>query len=382
MAWSLSPAEYALTVEKIAKINARAAKRGFTGLLEVIGERTEETYVNEVGLETTEIVYKTTISGEPPKYNGWQLLAALDFEPGGLIVRTAPGIESINRDGLEPGKCDHCGHNRQRRYSYVVSDGTKTLQVGSTCLKDFLGWSASVCFIDTEEASETIGGFCGTGERTFAVETVLAAAWAAIKTDGFVPASDYSRTPTKITVCDILMPPRAEKRAREIRERYGQAFNDAPEMAAKVRSFILSDDFNGGSEYVTNLKVLCGSEEISPRHFGLLASAPQAMAKAQERTLIREREKSEIVNEYVGTVKERITIQAKVKAVRWIDSDWGSTTLYTLVSKTGHVFKWFASKDALGEEPTEEYQEITGTIKKHDEYNGMKSTVLTRCKVG
>ena len=38
------------------------------------------------------------------------------------------------------------------------------------------------------------------------------------------------------------------------------------------------------------------------------------------------------------------------KAIRYLDSDYGSTTLYTMITEDGNVVKWFASNDILGEE--------------------------------
>jgi hypothetical protein len=66
--------------------------------------------------------------------------------------------------------------------------------------------------------------------------------------------------------------------------------------------------------------------------------------------------------------------------VRPIEGDYGTTYLYTLrEDATGNVFKWFASREALGD-ATGRTLQLQGTVKKHEEYNGLKSTVLTRCK--
>jgi hypothetical protein len=41
------------------------------------------------------------------------------------------------------------------------------------------------------------------------------------------------------------------------------------------------------------------------------------------------------------------------------------------------MLTWFASKGVLQEGDT---VLLTGTVKKHDEYNGQKQTIMTRCK--
>jgi len=373
--WALTADELVLTRDKVAKINERAVKRGFTGRLEVVANREERT--REVsGFTVTEIVYVTSIEGEPPSYNGWTFLASLDVIESGFIVRTAPGVESIDRDGLEPGKCDHCGINRYRKKSFIVSDGTKQLQVGSSCIKDFLGWNASVVFITEQDLDGPISGFCGTGARYFTIESVLAVAWACVTQFGFVRSYDTGSTRDKVSA--VLDP--FNKESRELSEAIKPLAKDAEPMAKKLREFILSDDFAGKSEYVENLKVLCSGDSVSFAHFGLLVSAPQAYARHMEKTFIKEREKTESVNEWVGSVKEKLTLNVRIKAIRFIQTDYGTTTLYTMVSDTGHAFKWFSSTGAFGDNETEEFFTIQGTVKKHEEYNGYKSTVITRCK--
>lgn len=113
---NLLPAEYLATVEKIAKINARARKRGFTGRLEVTGERT--VHVNtgdplpfpDLPMFAEVVRYETTITGEAPCYEGWEFLAALDSlttadGASEWIVRCAPGVtdDSVDRRALRPG---------------------------------------------------------------------------------------------------------------------------------------------------------------------------------------------------------------------------------------------------------------------------------------
>jgi hypothetical protein len=119
---------------------------------------------------------------------------------------------------------------------------------------------------------------------------------------------------------------------------------------------------------------------VSAQYLGMIVSAPQAWARYNEQILIKQRD-SAVVNEHVGDIKDKLTLNVKIKAVRWIPGDYGSTTLYTLISDTGHMFKWFASRDALGEDVTDVFQKVTGTVKKHEVWQGQKATILTRVKV-
>jgi hypothetical protein len=380
--WKLTPYELELTRAKIDKINARAAKRGFTGRFDLTATRMERSE-RVGGFDVTEILYETSITGEPPSYGGWTLVAALDFDDqAGLIVHTAPGVDTVDRTQIKEGHCTHCQQRRRRTRSYLVqSDTGQTLQVGSTCIKDFLGWSGNVVFLsDSDVSADLESCIGGEGWRYYSTESVLAVAWAVITKHGFVRTSDYYSMPTRDRVSFVLWPPsKLSNDDRAVLAEYKDLVPQAADMAAKVRAFILSDAFAGDNEYVLNLKALCRADMVSGQYLGMVASAPQAWARHNEQTLIKERD--HIVNEYVGGVKDKLTLKVKIKAVRFIPSDYGSTTLYTLMDDTGHMFKWFASRDALGGDVTDTFQTITGTVKAHEEYQGQKSTVLTRVKV-
>lgn len=376
--------ELAATLEKVEKINARAAKRGWTGRLTVEHETAEVTEENEAGIEVTRKVFLVQITGTPPKYEGWTFLAVLDWHSAGgeLITRMAPGVDfegTIDRTNLRPGACDHCGMVRDRKDIYLVrNDEGRTLQVGSTCIKDFLGWSAMPCFISQDDSDAVFEGTGASGRWVdFAVEDVLAIAWALIKRDGFRPASfDNS---TKWDVLSVLDPrgERQKKFAQDIRAEVAAA----RPQAEQIRAYVLSDDFKGDSEYVVNLRVACRANYITARAFGLVVSAPQAWARAIERDLTRKAEKAALCNEHVGAVGDKLELTVTVKAIRPVDNGFGTSYLYMMTDAAGHAIRWFSSSKALGDEVTGELVTIKGTVKKLDEYNGAKQTVLTRCKV-
>ena len=81
---------------------------------------------------------------------------------------------------------------------------------------------------------------------------------------------------------------------------------------------------------------------------------------------------------YPAAEKERIrNITAKVDNIRGFEGAYGYTSVYTFTSEN-YVFVWMTSKCdvnlAIGQTV-----DLTGTIKKFDEYMGVKNTYLTRC---
>lgn len=373
-----------MTREKVAKINARAAKKGLAGTLTMTAEEVTVVEVDEVTKIRTEYtMYDVEIQGNAPAFNGWEFVAKLDWDANaGLIVRSIPGAVAVDRESLRQGWCDHCKTTRQRLVTYVVrhqEDGHQ-IQVGSSCLKDFTGQYTTIAFPEFKGDDDEEGGFFGgSGEREYNPLTVLAVAWACVKLEGFKPASNFGDT-TKGDVRTALSPSKS-KSDREWAAKIAPLADEAAGKAKELLAFILSDDFSGTSDYVLNMKAVAAGKMVSARNIGLLASAPQAWAKHQERTLIREREASVYAaSEFIGSEKERLELTVEVKAIRYLESDYGSTTLYTMITEDGNVVKWFASSEKLGEETGARFV-IRGTVKAHKEWEGMKSTQLTRCSV-
>lgn len=376
--------EYQATVERVAKINLRAVRRGWTGRLTVTAEEITETRKDDLGFEITEHFWDTTIGGDAPSYNGFRLLATLAWDSeSGLITRTAPGVDTIDRSGLREGWCDHCKINRHRNDTFLVrnEETGEQHQVGSTCIKDFLGWHANPVFLDSQSVTEEVGAGGGFGgERRWSVETILAVSWAVVQAFGFHKADGYSGTPTKYTVLDVLDP--HGESARNLARDLAPYVEQAAGQAKLIREFLLSDRFAGGGEYVANLKAVARAESASARNIGLLASAPQAWARAMEREVRREQEKAQLVNEfYPAADGTKIKVSVAVKSIRYLENAYGTTTVYTLVTDDGYVLLWYASRSALGDESDGTVFTLQATVKGQDEWNGYKRTKITRAKV-
>src|ERR1017187_7260887 len=311
----LTPQELALTEDKIAKINDRAAKRGWTGRLTVEATPADRTTTNVAGFTTTEILFDVRIGGSPPSYDGYTFLATLDWDQNaGLVVRTAPGVVSVDRTDLKPGACAHCKTDRYRVHTYLLqTEDGKLIQVGSTCIKDFLGWSANPVWVTTPTDSDLESWGCtGRTDPEWATESVLAASWAAIQTFGYVKADSYNGNATKFVTLDILDP--RTNAAKAIAAKCAGAFAEAYGQAKIIRDFILSDAFSGPGDYVANLKAIASGEYCTYRSIGFLASAPVAWARAMDRELHQRAARDETLNEYAGSVGDKVTIKATVKS--------------------------------------------------------------------
>lgn len=83
---------------------------------------------------------------------------------------------------------------------------------------------------------------------------------------------------------------------------------------------------------------------------------------------------------YPASEKTRIrNITAKVESIHGFEGLYGYTSVYTFTSEN-YVFVWMTSKCDLNL-AVGDIVDLTGTIKKFDEYMGVKQTHLTRCVV-
>jgi hypothetical protein len=391
MPWTLTPAEYEATKERAAKINARAIKRGFTGRIEVTGTPREISETDRTGLKRKRIVVDTEVTGEAPCYNGWAFLAAVDAletEAGtSFVIRTAPGVaeSGIDRATLEAGRCQHCNTARKNRiYTYLVRnvETGETTQVGSTCIKDFTGWAGKPFFIDTESLTEELGGFIGgfSSAPEDTPETVVAVAWAVSRLYGWVAASAAweGRQSTRSLVEKYLYG--RSKADRELQDEIASEIPAAADMAKTIITALL-EGLEGDGDYVTNLKICLQAAFVSHRHMGIVVSAVAAYEKLiGERVREEAQQKQRAASEFAGSVMEKLTVTGTVATLKPVETTYG-TSMLVIVEAGSTVAKMFTT--AAWAWDVKQGQEITlaGTVKAHEEYQGVKQTVLARPKL-
>ena len=84
------------------------------------------------------------------------------------------------------------------------------------------------------------------------------------------------------------------------------------------------------------------------------------------------------VSNHVGEVGDKITAEVEVTMAKPIQSHFGMSMLFRFVDATGNTFVTFNS-GSLDPEVGSKIK-ITGTVKSHDDFKGLKSTMLKRVK--
>lgn len=368
------------------------------------------------------------LDAAPVKLEGWMFLATLTVEPGGVMISKVPafargwalhneGVTVESPDGKRDNAaeqaaqeqldamnlgiyadekratlCEHCGLARRRTKTHLVEHATtgEIKQVGSNCLRDFLGVDPHTIlryatYLQEIALSMDEDGFEGGGagaKRMIGTEEYVTHVCTMIRTVGWIAASeDYKGRPTRDqAMSNITEYGKVEKGVPQFEEvieadhqRALAAIEWAKEhLGAKVHQSQDASDFD------RNLYVAANGDTIPSKGLGILAYLPVAHAKFQEREIERAQQAKQAADnpsEHVGQVKDRLELTLKVMNIYENAGDWGTTWITTLLDEeTGNKFKWFASKELVrGESYTGKW-----TVKNHDEYKGVKETVVTR----
>jgi hypothetical protein len=366
---------------KINMLNKKAAKLGLDA---IVVTKISKPYSHKVVVKSpisdydiwTDVVdYK--IEGSIPHISGWAIVGVIDYVDGVNIVKSMEGIPELFRT-REPF-CDHCHTKRVKLNTVVIKniDTGEYMQVGKTCLKDFvntetkdaLSYNASFVSLKEEETEDFINEK-GKFELKAGVIDVLTVASAMIKKFGYVSVSneDYSigRVATKQMVIEYFF-------GKEKRDFLDIDPSDS-ELAQKVVEFINTS--SSKSEFIYNTQEIIKLGTVAPKYFGYVVGAIAFYHKA----VVTETESVKRVNEYYPSpVSSKIKVDVTVKNITVLDSYYGTSWLCSFVDAEGRSIVAFCSRPISAEIGSS--KQVSGTIKKFQEYNGTKQTVLTRIKL-
>jgi len=325
--------------------------------------------------------------------NDWEFVASVEHTEKGNIISGLGKYEVPERYYSGKSICEHCKSNRYRKATFIVRNKVtgEFKQVGKSCLNDFTnGLSAEVVtrytsLFETLIQGETPEPGCY-GEVYLLKEEYLVYVAETIRHFGYVRTQDDGRT-TASRAMDYMDAAHGRAWSRKLlsdlqEEMEKVNFNpQSPETIQLVKDALDWVAVQGeDNNYFHNLKTACSLNYITRKNFGLLASLFPAYNKELEK---QDKQKAvqavESSSEYVGEVKDRIIVKAKsVKCVTSWETDFGITRIYKIIGEDSNVYTW-KTGTFINEDAPE--ISITGTVKAHTEYRGIKQTELTRCRV-
>lgn len=313
-----------------------------------------------------------------------------DYRVGAVVERTIednvnvvyPIDDTANFKQYMTGalRCDHCKRNHNRVKTVVLIDNQtgEHKMVGKGCLKDFVGIEVENFAKYIHDIEEIVLGDeelkiydTDLGRYKICVDVVEYLA-NCIKV---IAETGYTKTVKETAF--------TEMKKGNIEERF-------IDEAKKVIEFFKNIELDEYDTFENNVKSFVTGKIPVTGENGFIAYAPVLMEKIQKQRAEQEARNAEKAkSDYVGEVGKKITITGKGSIITSYQTQWGFTTIYKFVDENDNVFIWKTSNTITGTDKRGDTVyvgdmrtiTITGTVKEHNEYNGEKQTVLTRCKV-
>lgn len=340
-------------------------------------------YVNDKVVERDLVeAFDLTISSGIIRNGNYSVIAMLEHLDTANIVTTFGDVEVKEAWRHADCRCEHCGMLRDRRLTFIVRDGSgNEKQVGRTCLKDYcgidpngIGIANELCDVFLDEDINECRDYdpdMVRSNKAYSTLEVLSIAIAVTHNQGYVKSGEPGNN--KAAMFELL----ARKRNHE-----PNAYQaEAEAMAADIMT--LPSEDNPWYAVLPNVKALLEAGYCKDSHFGYIAYAPTEYKKflkrrEEQRKREAEAEAARESSEYLGEVGKRIEVEVRdVTLVTSWESQYGMTHLYKFIDVGGNVLVWFASSMI----DDNDVHKVKGTVKAHNERDGIKQTVLTRCKV-
>ena len=298
--------------------------------------------------------------------------------------------------------CQHCNSRRYRKSVIIITDldTGKTLQVGKTCVKKYLGMGFSqfgdlLLSIDDlleESGSDNEGGY-NFFSKYIETRRYLYYCLQDMLARGYIKKNTYDGQgniiiPTSITALN------AYDKAQE--DLPTLDYKDVDEAISIYKAFV---EKQGESDFTHNVLTLLNENYIERKYINMIAFVPsfllnQRKFDAEKRA--REEEKAKfnslLTNEYLGQEKEKVTCKARIIHLRLTEThytyDGEINITYTFITDKGQLVQWRTQKEIVDLDKStneiiaeKQWFNITGSIKECKEFKGRFYTVLTRCKV-
>lgn len=336
--------------------------------------------------------------------NNWAFGGSV--EPSGVDGKNFVNVNLSGKDlgfivptryfSSNPCSCDYCKTDRKRNKTYLVvnRETGEWKQLGKECLKLFVAGidvdaiATFESFIkEAECAANPVDEFFYNRRFKFVkVADALALACAVYRERGYLATRDSVGNSNDLCNKNIVQ--------RKLTQQYGcdsDFLNITNSTRGKIDAMTFKSDINAVKDaigdieqlpddpYYSNLKVIVANEYVPLNKLGLLVSIPKAIDRYEkEKRRQEEKEKLAAESNYLGSVGEKISVNfVSGREVACCETQFGLLHIYEFKDASGNVIVW---KSSSGKEIPESGK-ISGTVKAHEEYNGIKQTIILRAKI-
>lgn len=305
-----------------------------------------------------------------------------------------------------PCYCDYCKTDCKRTKTYLVTNRAtgEWKQLGKECFKLFVtgvdidAIATFESFVKEAENAANPGNefFYNRRVRFVEVQRALELAQAATKMFGFVATRDNEGdrnvfSTKNIVQAKILKETGCPSDLLNIDNSDREKINLA---VAKLTVYLTAAEENISNDiialretvtelpdepYYNNLKTVLANEYVPLDKLGLLVSAPKAISRYYEfKKMQEEKEKLAKSSNYIGEVGDKISVNfVSGREVACCETQFGLLHIYEFKDVNGNTIVWKSSSS----KDIPESGVVTGTVKAHEEYDGVKQTVILRAKI-
>lgn len=323
--------------------------------------------------------YEITVTGEFPKIDGWNFLAAIDHLENGNIIRSFKEVD-LSYSSSAPN-CDHCQKNRYRKHTFLVvnQDTQEIKQIGKSCVKDYLGGRSPeqlaylATFLKTMFDLESDEDVSIHPSVDFSLVDFLSAAVQVVEEDGRYISRKNSEYMEPTTSDKTIVLLNSDVKVEE----------KSLVKALEILDFL--QNYNPKNSYESNLVILSKEFVAKRKNYGLIASMVPFFQRNQEEQKTKE-VKEEVVSNYVFEEKQRVEMNLTLDKVMLFDNMFGTVFFHIFSDKNGNKIVWKTNTGRLTKivggifTAVEDGEAVKckATVKKHSEYKGIKQTEVSR----
>jgi len=332
----------------------------------------------------TVCVYNITIKIPVIKWKGYEYIATLKKECGDEKENQV--FTSLDEDfsAYFDGKfrCDHCETNRFRKTVHLFRQASgKELMIASTCSKQYFG-------IDVANKIHKIFTFLAKDGTKSIFDKVFDKFWkksCPFDTETFCKLCYGIITRDGQYISGGVTTGEADRYMSSSMSYLSKEIEGMRKEVKKILNLAKNFDYNAVVKYWKNKKdqdnftnnVNVAFTMYHPQH-GYLAWAVFDYMKNIEKfgqKVIQSNEKSQ----HLGDIGERIESEVTINNIRNINTRFGWSKLVEMIDKQGNVLNWWTSK-SIGFVKGDCVR-VSGIVKNHDEYKGVKNTTIKNCKM-
>lgn len=359
-------------VEKVESLNRRAEKRGLAPAFSITVER--EFSVRMKGNYEYEDFVEFHIDGVYPAISGYTFAAVVDHASGGIIFRNPAFTDDVDLTPFaDRNVCDHCGTKRKRSKTILLSDAAgKIIQVGTSCIIDFLGKEAGALEFFAENSgilgdSDDDGHYASSPH--YDTVEICAIAVKLIADFGFVKSNTPGSTASKIM--DFV-----DEHYRSFPRDYDFTVTaEHIEQAHQAIEFIKNSEHRG--DYQENVFRVMTSGRCEKRVFSFIAAGIRGALADIRKASDAKKTEEKITVEFpaIGTViaNEEVIVEK----IFTFEGMYGAQHIFIMKSGAGVPFVWKTSTFPDVEEGGT-YIIKKAKVKAHDDYKGKSQCRLER----